>query len=229
MQQTTEERRAAYSTAMAGKLGSLFSALWDEVVRLHVHWGQFVELFGGISGRIEIMNRTAPRFFVLTERLLWNEALLSISRLTAHHKSAGKPILTVRRLPELIEDAQLRSAVEKKISALVVKAAAANTWRNRRIAHTDLLLALDRPTEPLPVVTREAIEEWLAALADVMNTVELPYTNGTTAYSHSISTHGARELLFWLRDGLRREEDRRKAMDAGKYDARLFNDDLGAV
>ena len=229
MKQTAEKRRAEYCEKMGDELGSLFSALWDEVVRLHILWDQFVELFGGAPGRIEIINKTAPRFFVLTQRLLWNEALLSISRLTAYRKSADKPNLTVRRLPPLIGDPELRSQVEGRVSALVAKSGSATIWRNRRLAHADLLLALDRPTEPLPVVTRGEIEDCLTGLAGVMNAVELPYTNGTTAYSSSVSTHGARALLGWLRDGLRREEDRLASIEAGEYDPRLWNDDLGAV
>lgn len=229
MEQTAEERREAYCAAMGEELGSVFSKLWDEVVRLHIYWEQFVELFGGTPGRIEIANRTAPRFFVLVQRLLWNEALISISRLTAPLKSRGKENLTVRLLPQLIQDPELRSEVEDVVINLIETADFANKWRNRHLAHRDLLLALDQPTEPLPTATRGAIEECLAGLADVMNAAELPYMNGTTAYSHSVSSGGARELLYWLRDGLRRDEDRRAAMEVGEYDARLFNDDLGAV
>ena len=229
MQQSAEEHRAANCAAMGDDLGSLFSALWQEVVRLHIYWDQFIELFGGTPGRIEIINRTAPRFFILTQRLLWNEALLSISRLTAHPKSMGKPNLTVRRLSPLIQDRELQSEVNERVSSLIAQADFAIKWRNRKIAHTDLLLALDRPTEALPVATRAAIEECLSGLAGVLNAVELPFMNSTTAYSYSNSTHGARELLFWLRDGLRRDEDRRAARKTGKYDRRLFNDDLGAV
>ncbi|MEP0547527.1 MAG: hypothetical protein ABJF88_11395 [Rhodothermales bacterium] len=177
--------------------------------------------------RLDILNETAPQFFWIVQQLLWSEALLGICRLTAHPKSYNKPNLTVRRLAPLIESDELRVEVESKVETVVKDARFANDWRNRRIAHRDLALALGHPAEPLATATKEAVDICFTGLANVLNAVQLHYTNGTTAYNCIISQGGAHAILYYLRDGLRREEDRQASLDGGKYDPRLWNDDLG--
>lgn len=55
-------------------------------------------------------------------------------------------------------------------------------WRNRRIAHRDLKLALEQPTTPLAAGSRAQAKDALKAIANVLN---------------------ARESLLRLRDWLR--------------------------
>ena len=49
-----------YKTAMGGELGSVFSALSDELVWLHWRWKQYRTLFGEKFSRIEMLNDAAP-------------------------------------------------------------------------------------------------------------------------------------------------------------------------
>lgn len=42
---TAEEAKIHYIEKMGDDLGTQFAALWQEVVRLHMKWGEYVELF----------------------------------------------------------------------------------------------------------------------------------------------------------------------------------------
>ena len=68
--------------AMGETVGELHFLLWKDLTWLHFEWRQYVELFGFHESRIAIMNESAPRFFWSLDRVLWQDILLSISRLS---------------------------------------------------------------------------------------------------------------------------------------------------
>lgn len=100
---TAEETKRHYIAKMGEELGSLYYALWQEVVWLHVEWAEYVELYiyGTKPSRIALLNEAAPSFFRLVQDGLFETAVLKIARLTDPPKSVGKPNLTVQQLPRL--------------------------------------------------------------------------------------------------------------------------------
>ena len=99
--------------------------------------------------RIVLLDRTAAHFFGCLRKMLYEDAMLHLSRLTDPPKSnGGKRNLTVRLLPDLISDPVLKSSVEADIDTLVKSCEFARGLRNRRLAHNDLKTA--RNEHPLP-------------------------------------------------------------------------------
>ena len=76
---------------MGEELGSLYHALWQEVVWLHTEWGEYVQLYGTKPSRIRLLNEAAPSFFRLVQDGLFETTVLKIARLTDPPKSLGKP------------------------------------------------------------------------------------------------------------------------------------------
>lgn len=102
--------------------------------------------------RITLLNQAAPFFFRMIQDELWESTLLSLARLTDPSNSQGNPDrsnLTLQALPALTTDVTLKRELDKKISEATKLTAFCRDWRNRRIAHRDLKLALDEPTNPL--------------------------------------------------------------------------------
>lgn len=95
---------------MGDDLGRLMHELWQEVARLHLHWNEFIGLFGSKASRIELLNQTAPRFFSMIQDLFWSETMLHIARLTDPPKSMGvHPNLTIRRIAPLMDERERAS------------------------------------------------------------------------------------------------------------------------
>jgi hypothetical protein len=102
---TAEEAKKANIEKMGEPLGTLFSALWQEVAMLHVRWREYVALFGTKPERIDLLNREAPHFFRMLQDELWESTLLSLARLTDPSNSQGnrdRSNLTINALPALI-------------------------------------------------------------------------------------------------------------------------------
>lgn len=206
-------------TKIGKELGELYSALWQQLNWLHRKWGDYVALFGTKPDRLTIFNRAASDFFGTVQTSLWEDALLHLARITDSPKSAGKPNLTFRRLPELIEREDVRNSVETLLRTSLDLTDFARDWRNKRIAHRDLSLALERPTEPLKPASRSSVNEALTALGEVLNCVSLAYLGSTTMFEfvQEPTAGGSLSMLHYLRAGLNAEEARRQRIRSGTH------------
>jgi hypothetical protein len=139
--------------------------------------------------------------------------------LPIHQAPSKKKIFTFLRIPALVPDpqnsAQLTLLVEKAVDAT----AFARDWRNRRLAHRDLMLALNRPTEPLAAASRTRVNSALSALGEVLNFLSDHYLKSTTAFEFAAepTAGGASTLLYYLRVGKNAEHQRRERLKNGTF------------
>jgi len=203
-----DQVKIEYIDKMGKMLGSLFYALWEDVVWLHAKWQEYRKLYGTKPERIDILNKSAPFFFRILQEILWKDTLLHISRLTDPIKSCGKSNLCLGQLEQVVPDETLRREIDNLITMSEKKAKFAHKWRNRQIAHHDLKLALERKVEPLPPVSRQDVEIVLEAIRNVMNRVEQHYRKSTNLYEPFIHSGDADTLLYYLRQALVSEEKR---------------------
>jgi hypothetical protein len=216
-EQTAGQAKSKNSAAMGAALGEIYSELWQQLCALHRKWGEYVALYGTNPQRIDLLNATAPAFFRTVQDCLWEDTLLHLARITDSPSTAGKENLSFRRIPSLVPDphhcAQLKALVEKAVDAT----AFARDWRNRRLAHRDLMLALDRPTEPLAAASRAHVKDALSALGEVLNFLSDHYLQSTTAFEFAAepTAGGASTLLYYLRAGKNAEHQRRERLKNG--------------
>jgi hypothetical protein len=218
MARVTDEVKQEYVRAMGAELGAVYCGLWGECVALHWKWSQFVALFGTKQERLNLLNGAARSFFRLVQDCLREDVLLHISRLTDSPKVGKKTNLSVRRLTLLVSP-QLAPALEKVVQSCLVKCEFARDWRNRRVAHIDLDLAMmDKPVTPLAIATRKGVSEALESIATVLDTVRVHYLGGKMgAWTPDPTPGNAISLLSVLRDGLEAEQARRERLKSGNY------------
>ena len=200
---------------MGSELGELYSALWQELAWIHAKWGEYVALFGTSPGRIDLLNEVAPKFFRTVQDSLWEDVLLHLARLTDSPRSMGKDNLSVRSLPELPSLNSTLLPIEGLVASAVATTAFARDWRNRKLAHGDLSLALGQAVQPLVPASRQAVKDALKALIAILNALSEEYLDSTTMFESDDADAVA--LLYVLRDGLRYESERRERVKTGTY------------
>jgi hypothetical protein len=208
-QKSTEEIRAEYIQKMGRELGELFDAISGELTWTYWRWSQYRKLFTEGQEQIDVLNESAPFFFYVLQGVFFEDTLLAITRLSGPVRSAGKSNLTVRRLSCLIPDVALKNEVDHLIQIAIDAADFSVDWRNRHIAHRDLALALGRSPRPLTTATQKQVEHALFALSEILNRIEVAYFQVTTAYSFGPTPDDAESLIYFLREGLAREADKR--------------------
>jgi hypothetical protein len=204
-----EEVRARYIAKMGAELGELQYLLWHDVTWLQLKWVEYRELFAAKSTRIDLMNETAPAFFGRLQDVLWEDVLLHLSRLTDAPVMSGKQNLTVRQYPRLVANLSIRDSVEARLARVMETTKFAQDWRNRFLAHRDLLHAQDPTAKPLESGSRASVQAALAAIRDLMQVLENHFTHNDVGYQDVDSAAGgAWDLLFHLELGLEAKQAR---------------------
>jgi hypothetical protein len=192
---------------MGDEIGTVYSALWQEVAWLHKKWSQYVELFGTNSERVDLLNRAAPSMFRTVQDTLLEDVLLHLARLTDPPKSMGKANLSVRHLAELLALTPVGSTANRLAGDALDACGFARDWRNRRLAHRDLNVALGQGAQTLAPASRAAVKSALTALENLLNAVSNHYLDSTTMFDFGLGSEDAASLLYLLRGGLRYREE----------------------
>lgn len=203
---------------MGSELGAIYAEIDQELANIHLIWGQYKILFGMKESRVKLLNRASGSFFRIVQDTLFDQVVLSISRLTDRPAIKGHQTLTVQRLAGLIPDPSLSTKVRTEVDIALQAEEFCRDWRNNRIGHNNLEHRLNPKAKPLNEATRLKVDEALAALAQVMNVVALHYLNTTISYSNILPMHpDAHGLLYVIHDGLDAKKKRRKRIEAGDF------------
>jgi hypothetical protein len=216
MERTAAQIETANIAAMGAEIGKIYSALWQDVAWIHKKWNQYVELFGTNPERIELLNRAAPTFFRTVQDSLLEDVLLHLARLTDPPMSAGRSNLSLRRLSRVLASAPIAAEIEALSSAALDSCQFARDWRNRRLAHRDLDLAVGLNPEPLAHASRASVKAAIATLGELLNSVSRHYCESTTLFDLSPGDMDAANLLYVIRDGLKHDEERFAKVKSGE-------------
>lgn len=220
---TAEEVQQEHLDTLGPNLGPVYHALYNECAWLHIKWRQYVELYGTKPERIKLLNQAASLFFRIIEDTLWDDILLHLSKLTESTGSGKKKQrLTIRRLPNLISDNEFRCEVDALVDSAVNAAEFARDWRNRRIAHRNLALAIKEASTPLALASRRQVKDAIGAVTRTLQRVHEFYFNSEILFGSIPEPNGAIDLLYVIQDGIRARENRRQRLREGK----ITQDDL---
>lgn len=181
--------------------------LSQEVSWLHAQWGLYCELFATSQETLALLNEAAGGFFHLVQKSLFSTVVLGICRLTdsaiqitAKNRNEN---LSLHRLV-LVLDRPEHHALCAEVSKMLEDSQSAwkamRTLRHKQLAHSDL--PTHRGTLPLPPITKNQIDEALAAIASIMNRIDVHFLESETAYGYPIYMGGAPALIRVIRDGL---------------------------
>ena len=188
--------------------GCLLNSLYNEISWLTFKWIEFVELYGTKESRFEIMNKTAPFFFSTMQKVLWENLLLGVARITDPPETKGKRNTTLRAVGLHIEDEQFKIEFEKEISEILNESGFCRDWRNRWIAHMDYELSINRDSAvPLKTANRLKFRTVLERIQALYNKISLKYLNSSTPWDMLSSHSGTVSLLYRLEHGLRFDEE----------------------
>jgi hypothetical protein len=219
-EQTAEQVKAERIDRLGPRLGPVYHALANDLAWLQVKWSEYRELFGTSPDRIELLNSAAGLFFRILQDTFWEDTLLHLARLTDRAEMGDKRNLSIRALPELCDDPELRSKLLQLVDDAVAATEFARDWRNRHIGHRDLAVALDTTAKPLSPASRAYVSAALSAIHRVFNEVSERLLKSTLADEVIIPPTAAESLLYVIRDGLEADEARRERIRNGQFTER---------
>lgn len=188
---------------MGAELGELYYLLWREVAWLNHKWFEMRALFASGTGRLELMDRTAPTFFADLERVLWLDLSLHMCRLTDPPETRpGQRNVSLQAMEPLLP-AALQATYRELLAQVGQAVTFARGWRNKVFAHHDLATATERSPKPLEPANVRKVNEALRRIGDAMNFVEERFGVGPAVYDMQMgAVFGADCLLTYLDEGL---------------------------
>jgi hypothetical protein len=173
-------------------------------------WNEHKELFEKGEARIEVLNKSASNFFYFLNKLLFEDAMLHLCRLTDPPQTKGHSNLTIMRLAEAIGHPELSANVRSASEQARDRCEFARKWRDKYLAHADLWTFQNKGASPLPEVLSRDIEEALSAADQALWSVEQYYGLPPTIVSHD--PWGASSLVHCLGRAAQaqEEEDRQR-------------------
>jgi hypothetical protein len=113
--------------------------------------------------------------------------------------------LSLRRLVDALDpaaDAIQAGYYAAQLAKIDSLAQALAQHRNKRLAHNDLTSAMAERDILLPL-SRQNIEDALAAIRELLNTIHVAYFDGPYAYEHPLIRGDGNSLIWWLQMGQR--------------------------
>ena len=127
---------------------------------------------------VKLLNAAGAAFMWDVQQILWRDLLLHVTRLTDPATMGGHKNLSVRALPQFCERQELQAEypelhalVQALVDTAVTAADAPRDWRNRRISHSDLGLAIDPEAESLAPTSLRQVQGALDAVHAVIRTI----------------------------------------------------------
>ena len=103
-------------------------------------------------------------------------------------------------------DSHLGAENRKTLDLLHKQCAIFREWRNKKLAHLDLVTAMKSAPNPIPGVSRQMVEDALKTLRHYLNAIEAHYNDSEVGYEDFLMSSDGEALVAVLRAGLRYEE-----------------------
>jgi len=150
----------------------LLNAIEREFIQLRYRWVMFGQLFDSGQDNVDLLNKSGSNVFQLLQKLIIDDVMMSLCRLSDPPRSMGHENASLRNLFGKLEQ-ELPSESQEKINAKLAELGEhlekVTTLRNKALSHTDMTHALN--TELLPRPTYDEIEGAIDAVTSVLNEI----------------------------------------------------------
>ena len=173
----SEALKHEYQEKLGEDFGTVLYEVRNDWLTGLVRLKEYRVLFSSYDA-VKLLNAAGGAFMWDVQQILWRDLLLHVTRLTDPATMGRHENLSVQALPPFCERPELQAdhpelhaAVHALVDRAVTAAEAPRDWRNRRISHTDLGLAIDPGAESLALTSLRQVEAALDAVHAVIQTI----------------------------------------------------------
>lgn len=210
---------------MPAEVSEPFEVIKGDVVNLHAKWKVYRQLFA-TSDADRVFLEAAHNAFALIHESMISDVVMTLSRLSDPARQGKNANLSLEHLATALSavgELELTEEVRQKAAAASKACEVARRHRDKTLAHRDLAVALGGSAASVPRLSRQKIEEALAAVRECLNAIELHFRLGRYPYESVIVPLGGDTLMSRLK---------RAAAYDRHAEARLFDprkDDIWAA
>ena len=198
---SAEEVLEDYKISMGDDLGTLMYFFWNELNTMWIILSDFKTLYSSKKSYVDLLNKSAPRFFWEYQKMWWQYMTIGILRLTEQNKRKKKERASMVHLVELITDNELKEQCKKEYEELVEVTKDLKIARHNLYAHYNYNAKIISPATTVEDVSIKAIKQALLQLGKIFNLVLDKYQNATVPWEMVDDDLGANQILCSLAMG----------------------------
>jgi hypothetical protein len=177
----------------------IYKNLREDVIWAHGHWIIYRQLYNRSPERLDLLNESAATFFGRLQRILLNDTILAIGRLTDPATMGNQQNLSLEMLIQKL-DATVNEVIVQQLRTDLqeIKGLCSpfRLLRNKEVAHSDFTKAMEASTDPFPGISSEIVDEAVSRIGKFMNIFETRFCSGPTVYElFTMQADG--EALIW--------------------------------
>lgn len=161
----------------------LLNAIEREFIQLRYRWGLFCQLFDSGQANVDLLNKSGSNVFQLFQKLVIDDVMMALCRLSDPNNSMGHENASVRNLFKRDKE-NLSEETNKEIDARLLELdehmKKISTLRNKALSHTDFEHALN--TELLPRPTYDELEKSIDAIRSILSKLTDELYDYSTSY-----------------------------------------------
>lgn len=206
-----EDKSTDYSK-FPSALREIYESLETELVWIHGRWNMYRQLFGTNERRVELLNESAPAFFYQLGFLWLDYTVLEICKITDRPHTNGNQNLVISQLHRRLvrsHHPDLADRLDDLGTVVTNTCVPLRERRNKRVAHSDLQIAVNSNTA-IRLVSRQAVEDALEAVRNYVNTFRRYFT-GSEMYFQGFELRGDAAYLL---HNLKRASEYRRLEDS---------------
>ena len=172
------EIKQKYQDKLGEDFGAIFYGVWNDWLTGLLRLKEYRVLFTDHDA-VKLLNSVSGGPFMWdVQHILWDDLLLHVTRLTDPATTGRRKNLSVQALPPFCgrpglqaEHPKLQAQVQALVDQAEEAAEFARPWRNRRISHADLGLAIDSEAESLAPTSLGQVQAAQDAVHAVIGTI----------------------------------------------------------
>jgi len=160
------------SDSIAKKNEELVKVIEREFIQLMYRWQLFCQLFDSGQENIDLLNKSGSNVFQLLQKLIIDDAMMSLCRLLDPDRSMGHENASIRNLLKRVKGSLSEKAnkdIDTKLSELGEHMKNISSLRNKSLSHTDYEHAIS--IELLPKPTYDELEKSIDAISSILDTL----------------------------------------------------------
>ena len=185
---------------MSIALEELLDEIEQDLFRFSLIWENFRHLFATDKKHVDIMNAVSGGFFVLTQQLLFDDAILRVSKLTDPAGNKHQENMSLELLLRLTEwetnDPAKWRKYRTRLDAVEVACKPCRDHRNKRISHKALQLFTKSISIHDPMM--KMIEDAREALHSFVHDIRIDLGRGSLTFDVPDADRDAEKLIEYL-------------------------------
>ena len=165
---TANELEARAIQTLGNDLGKTYFYLYSQIAFLKIKWDEYRKIYHVSKEQIEFLNQYAPFYFSVNQKILFNDILLHIAKLTDKEKSCGNDNLSLLKLKSLLSSNKKYLKINISIGKAMDLSSVLITWRNKYLAHYDFYVLTNQNNNILNEISVFEVDNIITSMWEVI-------------------------------------------------------------